>query len=59
MSDPITQIFDRYLDQPQTLPGAVRRRVEQACEGEVIQLYALADLDTSLRLCQIWVTPND
>jgi hypothetical protein len=37
----------------------VRRRVEQACEGEVIQLYALADLDTSLRLCQIWVTPND
>jgi ATP-binding cassette subfamily B protein len=56
MSDPVSQIFDRYLDQPQTLPGAVRSRVEQACEGEVIQLYALADLDTSLRLCQIWVT---
>jgi ATP-binding cassette subfamily B protein len=56
MSDPISQIFDRYLDQPSTLPVEVRRRVEQACRGEVIQLYALVDLDASLRLCQIWVT---
>jgi len=56
MSDPVSQIFDRYLDQPPTLPTAVRRRVEQACQGEIIQLYALADLDASLRLCQIWVT---
>ena len=56
MSDPVSQIFDRYLDQPPTLPTAVRRRIEQACQGEIIQLYALADLDASLRLCQIWVT---
>ena len=56
MSDPVSQIFDRYLDQPPTLPVQVRRRVEQACQGEIIQLYALADLDASLRLCQIWVT---
>ena len=41
MSDPVSQIFDRYLDQPPTLPTAVRRRVEQACQGEIIQLYAL------------------
>jgi ATP-binding cassette, subfamily B, bacterial len=56
MSDPLSQIFDRYLDQPSTLPVEVRRRVEQACQGETIQLYALADLDVSLRLCQTWVT---
>jgi hypothetical protein len=56
MSDPISQIFDRYLDQPSTLPGEVRHRVEQACRGEIIQLYALVDLDGSLRLCQSWVT---
>ena len=56
MSDPVSQIFDRYLDQPPTLPVQVRCRVEQACQGEIIQLYALADLDASLRLCQIWVT---
>jgi hypothetical protein len=56
MSDPIPHIFDRYLDQPSTLPVEVRRRVEQACRGEIIQLYALVDLDASLRLCQIWVT---
>jgi ATP-binding cassette subfamily B protein len=60
MSDSVSQIFDRYLDQPPTLPVALRRRVEHASEGEIIQLYALADLDASLRLCQIWVTltPN-
>ena len=56
MSDPISQIFDRYLDQPSTLPAEVRGRVEQACRGEIIQLYALVDLDGSLRLCQSWVT---
>jgi hypothetical protein len=56
MSDPVSQIFDRYLDQPATLPTEVRRRVEHACEGEIVQLYALADLDASLRLCHIWVT---
>jgi ATP-binding cassette, subfamily B, bacterial len=56
MSDPISQIFDRYLDQPSTLPVEVRRRVELACQNEIIQVYALADLDASLRLCQIWVT---
>jgi hypothetical protein len=56
MSDPVSQIFDRYLDQPPTLPAEVHRRVEHACGGEIVQLYALADLDASLRLCQIWVT---
>jgi ATP-binding cassette subfamily B protein len=56
MSDSISQIFDRYLDQPATLPTEVRRRIERACKGEIIQLYALADLDASLRLCQTWVT---
>ena len=56
MSDSASQIFDRYLDQPLTLPVTLRRRVEHASQGEIIQLYALADLDASLRLCQIWVT---
>jgi ATP-binding cassette, subfamily B, bacterial len=56
MSDSISQIFEHYLDQPATLPSEVRRRIERACQGEIIQLYALADLDSSLRLCQTWVT---
>ena len=56
MLDPTSQLFDRYLDQPPTIPRDVRRRLEEACGGESVQLYGLADLDASLRLCQVWVT---
>jgi ABC-type multidrug transport system fused ATPase/permease subunit len=55
MLDPTSQLFDRYLDQPQTIPRDVRGRLEHACAGESVQLYGLGDLDSSLRLCQIWV----
>jgi ATP-binding cassette subfamily B protein len=55
MPDPTSQLFNRYLDQPQTIPREMRGRLEYACAGESVQLYGLADLDSSLRLCQIWV----
>jgi ATP-binding cassette, subfamily B, bacterial len=55
MLDPTSQLFDRYLDQPQTIPRDVRRRLESACAGEAVQIYGLADLDASLRLCQVWI----
>ena len=55
MLDPTSQLFDRYLDQPQTIPRDVRGRLEHACAEESVQLYGLVDLDSSLRLCQIWV----
>ncbi|MBV8212384.1 MAG: ABC transporter ATP-binding protein [Verrucomicrobia bacterium] len=55
MLDPTSQLFDRYLDQPQTIPRDLRARLENACASESVQLYGLADLDSSLRLCQIWV----
>lgn len=45
----------RYTDQPETLPAQVRAAVEAAWQGEVVQLYALADLDASLRLARTWV----
>ncbi|MBV8814790.1 MAG: hypothetical protein JO271_09880, partial [Verrucomicrobia bacterium] len=55
MLDPTSQLFDRYLDQPDTIPRDVRDRLERACTGESVQLYGLTDLDSSLRLCQNWI----
>ena len=49
------QIIERYTDQPTLLPSELRRRIEESFDGEPIQLYALADLDGSLRLSQTWL----
>jgi ATP-binding cassette subfamily B protein len=49
------RIIERYTDQPALLPAALRRRIEESFAGEPVQLYALADLDASLRLSQTWV----
>src|SRR5258706_11510793 len=49
------QIIGRYLDQPLRLPAELRRQIEVAWDGAPVQLYALGDLDHTLRLAQSWV----
>jgi ATP-binding cassette subfamily B protein len=49
------QIVARYTDQPATLPPHVRTAIEKRWDGEPVQLYAMADLDGSMRLTEIWL----
>ncbi len=49
------EIVRRYSDQPERLQLEMRRAMEAACEGEPVQLYALADLDESMRLGRTWI----
>lgn len=49
------QIIERYTDQPARLPAVLRRRIEERLGDEPVQLYALADLDESLKLSETWV----
>ena len=49
------QIVARYTNQPTLLPPELRLAIERRWEGEPVQLYAMADLDTSMRLTQNWL----
>ena len=49
------QIISRYTAQATRLPPELRRQIEHAWRGAAVQLYALADLDQSLRLAETWV----
>jgi len=49
------RIIGRYTGQPSRLPPALRTHIEAAWDGEPVQLYALADLDQSMRLSETWV----
>jgi ATP-binding cassette subfamily B protein len=48
-------ILERYTDQPAALPRALRASIEKRFLGRPVQLYALADLDASLRLSETWL----
>jgi ATP-binding cassette subfamily B protein len=48
-------IIARYTGQPAHLPAELRRRIEQAMDGDPVQLYALVDLDHALRLTEAWL----
>jgi len=48
-------IIARYTDQPERLPADLRVRIEAAWGDRPVQLYALADLDASMRLTESWV----
>src|SRR5256885_16412466 len=48
-------IIARYTAQPTRLPQELRREIEHAWQGAAVQLYALADLDPSLRLTETWL----
>ncbi|HWC74043.1 MAG TPA: ABC transporter ATP-binding protein [Gemmatimonadales bacterium] len=49
------QIIARYTAQPARLPPELRREIERDWRGAAVQLYALADLDQSLRLTEAWL----
>ena len=49
------QIITRYTGQPYRLPADLRREVERQWRGDPVLLYALADLDHSLRLAESWL----
>ena len=46
---------DRYTDQPARMPKPVRDAVERSWGGAPVELYALADLDASMKLARVWV----
>lgn len=48
-------IITRYIGQPARLPVNLRAQIEREWGGLQIQLYALADLDHTLRLAESWV----
>ncbi len=48
-------LISRYTDQPAKLPGDLRDKIETAWNNGPVQLYALADLDASMKLNRIWV----
>jgi ATP-binding cassette, subfamily B, bacterial len=54
-------VVERYTDQPVALPRALRASIERRLFGRPVQLYALADLDASLRLSETWLAlaPRD
>lgn len=53
------EMIGRYTDQPSTLPEPLRRAIEQAWQGDPIQIYALADLDETLQLTQVWLAVGE
>ena len=49
-----TELFERYVGQPASLPEGLSKPVEVAL-GERIVAYALADLDSELRFAEQWL----
>ena len=52
-------MIGRYTDQPATLPQPLRTAIEQAWNGALIQIYALADLDETLQLTEVWIAVGE
>jgi ATP-binding cassette, subfamily B, bacterial len=48
-------LLRRYTDQPVALPAELRNRLEQAWDGDPVQLYALVDLDARWQLAEGWI----
>ncbi len=48
-------LISRYTDQPPSMPLELRQRIESDWGGRPVQLYAVADLDASMRLACTWV----
>jgi len=49
------EMVERYTNQPSVIPLSVRKCIETKCDNQLIQLYALADLNASMQLSQNWV----
>jgi ATP-binding cassette subfamily B protein len=50
-----SDLIARYTTQPETLPASLRSMIERQIDGQPVQLYALADLNQSMQLSEIWV----
>jgi ATP-binding cassette subfamily B protein len=50
-----SDLIARYTTQPDRLPVLLRSQIERSIDGQAVQLYALADLDQSMQLSEIWV----
>jgi ATP-binding cassette, subfamily B, bacterial len=48
-------LIARYTNQPSILPVELRAQMERKIDGQPVLLYALADLDQSMQLSEIWV----
>ncbi|HUQ83779.1 MAG TPA: ABC transporter transmembrane domain-containing protein, partial [Gemmatimonadaceae bacterium] len=49
------EIIARYIGQPVSMPAELRASIERAWSGQPVQLYALADLDPTLKLSEAWL----
>ena len=49
------EIISRYIGQPSKLPAELRAALHRAWDGQPVQLYALADLDHTLKLGESWL----
>ena len=49
------EMITRYTDQPVRMPNDVRKQIETLWKGEKIQLYAMADLDDSMKFVCKWI----
>jgi ATP-binding cassette subfamily B protein len=48
-------LIARYTTQPDSLPKVLRSQIERRIDDQKVLLYALADLDQSMQLSEIWV----
>lgn len=48
-------VITRYTDQPTVMPVELRDLIQSQWNSHPVQLYAMADLDASLNLIQLWV----
>ncbi|AHG92935.1 ABC transporter transmembrane region (plasmid) [Gemmatirosa kalamazoonensis] len=49
------EIISRYIRQPSRLPADLRATIEREWADRPVQLYALVDLDPTLRLAESWL----
>lgn len=50
-----TELMSRYYAQAGRLPRSLRQELELLWRGDPVQLYAMADLDASLRTIESWL----
>lgn len=53
--DEDVEIIQRYTNQPAAMPDTIKSHIENLWNGDPIQLYALADLSSTLSLTNRWV----
>ncbi|NOZ54849.1 MAG: ABC transporter ATP-binding protein [Gammaproteobacteria bacterium] len=53
------EVVERYTNQPAAIPGHIRKCIEQKCNNQLIQLYALVDLNASMKLSPSWVAVTE